>query len=275
MPTLRIDDCDVHYEVDGSGPPVLLIHGLGSCGRDWEMQRPALAARYTVVTVDLRGHGESSKPPGLYSIPRFSADVVHVLEALALGPAHVVGVSLGGMVAFQLALDAPALVRSLVVINSAPEVVPRTWKEHLAVKARFWALRLAGIRRLGERIAAMSFPEPGQEELRAALAARIASNDVRAYRASLRAIVGWSVADRLGALACPTLVVTGDQDYTPVALKEAYAARIPQARVVVIARSRHVTPLDQPAALNRLLLDFLGSDDPARPWREHALAGNA
>lgn len=272
MARLRVDGCEIHYEVGGSGPPVLLLHGLGSCGADWAPQMDALTAAHTVVTVDLRGHGESDRPPGPYGIPMFAADVVHVLETLALGPAHVVGMSLGGMVAFQLAVDAPALVRTLVIVNSAPGVVPRTAGQWLMVQGRVWALRLLGLQRVAAKVAAINFPEPGQEAQRDALAARIAGNDPAAYRATMDAIVGWTVEDRIGTIACPTLVVSGDHDYTPVSLKEAYAARMRRARVAVVARSRHVTPVDQTEAFNRLLLAFLAEHDGPGAWREASAA---
>jgi 3-oxoadipate enol-lactonase len=275
MPRLRIDDCDIHYEVVGAGPPVLLLHGLGSCAADWAPQIDALAPAYTVVGVDLRGHGESGRPPGPYSMPMFAGDLVHLLETLALGPAHVVGMSLGGMVAFQLAVDAPALVRTLVVVNSAPAVVPRTAGEWLALQSRVWGLKLLGLRRVAQRVAAINFPEPAQKSMRDALAARIAGNDPAAYRAAMDAIVGWSVADRIGSIACPALVVSGDHDYTPVSLKEAYAARMRDARVAVVPRSRHVTPVDQAQAFNRLLLAFLAEKGNVGAWRDGRVACNA
>lgn len=265
MPHVRADGCEIYYEVQGSGDVVLLLHGLGSSVRDWELQIPALAERYKIVAVDMRGHGRSGKPPGPYRIATFAADVAQVLRALDLGPAHVVGLSMGGMVGFQLAVDEPSLVRSLVVVNSGPEVVPRTLRERVALASRLVALRVVGLRGLARTIAAKNFPRADQEALRRRLVESLASNDEAAYRASTKAIIGWSVADRIGAIRCPVLVITGDQDYTPVAAKRAYAARIPGARVVVIPDSRHVTPMDQPEAFNRHLLAFLGeqSDAPA------------
>jgi 3-oxoadipate enol-lactonase len=257
MARARIGDCDVHYEVAGSGPPVLLLHGLGSCGRDWEAQVAALSPSYRAITVDLRGHGESSKPAEPYTMRLLSADVVHVLETLGVGSAHVVGFSLGGMVAFQLAVDAPSLVRTLVIVNSGPALVARTAREWFLLRSRFWALRLLGLRWVADRVATMNFPDPGQEAMRRGLAARLAANDAGAYLATLHAIDGWSVADRIGQIRAPTLVVSGDSDYTPVSAKEEYAARMLDARVVVIPRSRHVTPMDQTEAFNSVLLEFL------------------
>ena len=263
MPRLCVDGCEIHYEVTGRGEVVLLLHGLGSSQLDWEKQVPALAERYTVVTVDLRGHGRSDKPAGPYRMETFAADVAAVLRELALGPAHVVGFSMGGMIGFQLAVDAPSLVRSFVVVNSAPAFVPRTWRERLAVVLRLGALRVLGVRGLAQKIAEKNFPRADQAALRRTVAERIAGNDEAAYRAAMNAILGWSVAERVGTIRCPVLVVTGDQDYTPVASKRAYAARIPRARVAVVEDSRHCTPIDQPEAFNRLVLDFL---------KEHAAA---
>jgi pimeloyl-ACP methyl ester carboxylesterase len=242
---------------------VLLVHGRGSSTREWDRQIPALAAHHTVIAVDLRGHGQSARTPGPYSIALFADDLVHVLETLGLGPVHVVGLSLGGMVAFQLALDARPLVRSLVIVNSGPSAVPTSVREWMLLQGRLWLLRLFGPRRFGAWIARLNFPAPEQAAERQALADRIGANHLPSYLAATRAILGWSVDDRIAAIDCPTLVLTGDRDYTPVARKQAYAIRMPAARVQVIAASGHCTPVDQPEAFNRAVLDFLGG--VARP----------
>lgn len=101
----------------GSGDPVLLLHGLGSRGDDWELQREALSRSYRVVIPDLRGHGESIAPSGEWTMRDVADDVAELLRRRATGPVHVIGLSLGGMVAFQLLADHPALVRSAVIIN--------------------------------------------------------------------------------------------------------------------------------------------------------------
>jgi 3-oxoadipate enol-lactonase len=259
MPQVSVEGCEIHYEEFGTGEPVLLIHGLGSRLEDWELQVPLFSQKHRVIAVDLRGHGASAKPPGPYSMSLFARDVRGVLEAARTGPVHVVGLSLGGMVAFQLAVDAPETVRSLVIVNSAPEVVPRTLREHFALQARRWVLALFGLRTLARRVALMNFPRPDQAVQREQLAVRLAANDPAAYRATTNAIIGWSVADRIHSIRCPVLFITGDHDYTPISLKEAYAAKIQGARVSVIVNSRHVTPVDQPETFNRMVLDFLAS----------------
>ncbi|NTU78894.1 MAG: alpha/beta fold hydrolase, partial [Chloroflexales bacterium] len=176
-------------------------------------------------------------------------------------PAHVIGLSLGGMVALELALSHPDLVRSLVIINSGPEAPASTLRERLGLikvyLQRVTTVRLRGMRRMGQALAGQLLPAPEQAALRRAFIERWAQNDRRAYLAALRAIGGWSAGARLSGLRCPTLVVAAEHDYTPVAYKRAYCARIPRGELVVIAGSRHLTPLDRPAELNATLLRFL------------------
>ena len=262
MPTVLVGDIQVFYERTGAGQPILLIHGLGSSVRDWEFQVPAFAPQYEVIAADLRGHGRSAKPRGRYRVPQFAADMAGLLRALDVAPAHIVGLSLGGMVALELALSYPDLVRSLIMINSGPEAPASSVRERLGLVGvylrRVATVRLRGMRRMSEALVGLLLPEPGQATLRRTVSVRWAANDPRAYLAALRAIGGWSARARLPTLHCPTLVVAADQDYTPVAYKAAYCARIPQGELVVIAGSRHLTPLDRPAELNAAILRFLG-----------------
>ena len=142
MSKLKVRDVNLHYEITGQGQPLLLIHGLGSSARDWELQVPVFAQNYRVVAFDVRGHGRSDKPPGPYSIPLFADDAAALIRALDIAPTHVVGISMGGMIALQLAVSAPELVRSLVVVNTGPELVPRTPRERLEVLQRLFLVRL-------------------------------------------------------------------------------------------------------------------------------------
>jgi 3-oxoadipate enol-lactonase len=257
MPTLRLGDIDTFYELNGAGDPVVLIHGLGSSARDWEQQVPALADRYRVLTYDIRGHGRTSKPRGPYSVTQFAKDLVLLLEGIGHRPAHVVGISMGGMIAFQLAVDRPDLVRSLVIVNSGPALVPSKLAEYLAVWSRIAIAKLRGPGVMGGVLAPRLFPSPDQEPLRRQFVERWAENDKDAYYAALRAIIGWSVRDSVGGIRCPVLVVAADHDYTPVSAKEAYLAQIPGATLKVIADSRHATPMERPEAFNRVLREFL------------------
>jgi len=118
MPLRQANGIAMRFEVQGQGRPLLLLHGLGSCLEDWTPVVPLLTPHFQVVTCDLRGHGQSDKPPPPYSIALMATDVAALLDDLNLGPVDVAGFSLGGMVAWQLALDRPDSMRRLVVVNA-------------------------------------------------------------------------------------------------------------------------------------------------------------
>lgn len=264
MPYFDNDGCQLHYEDYGHGTPVLLIHGLGSSTLDWEFQIPVLSAHYRVLALDVRGHGRSDKPHGRYRIVDFADDVAALIEHLQLPPVHLVGISMGGMIGFQLGVDQPHLLRSLTIVNSAPQVKARNLRERLEIAKRWLLARLLPLETLAKALGKLLFPRPEQAELRQKVEQRWPRNDKRAYLASLDAIIGWGVRERLQRITCPTLVISADHDYTPVESKQAYVTELPDARLQVIDNSRHATPLDQPQRFNTVLLDFLAEvDGPA------------
>ncbi len=261
MPRLHVRDLHLYYDSTGQGHPLLFIHGLGSSTRDWEFQVPFFAQNYQVVTYDLRGHGQSDKPPGPYSMRLFAEDTAALLQALGCAPAHVVGLSLGGMIAFELAVSAPELVRSLVIVNSGPEVPIPNFKARLRVLInylqRLFIVRVLGMRRMGQVLSKRLLPGADHAELRRVFVERWAENDKDAYLAALRAMGGWSVSDRLHTISCPTLVIAADQDYTPVSFKEWYVARMPHAELAVLADARHYAAVERPQQFNEVLMAFL------------------
>jgi len=256
MPSIHSNGIDIHYDTTGSGPPLLLIHGLGSSGRDWEAQRLAFAGRYQVITFDLRGHGRSSKPPGTYAMATLAADAAALIRALRLPPVHLVGLSLGGVVAFQLMLDHPALVRSAVIVNSGPRLP--------ASRAMLWRrramIRLLGLQRSARIVSRRLFPDPAQ---RAAFLEGFKDNQQGPYLASLQALAECELSGRLGEIRLPVLAVAADQDYTPVSFKQEYVDQLADARLVVIPDSHHVLPAERPAAFNAAVLEFLAGLGPA------------
>ena len=257
MPILKVNDIDLHYEIAGEGQPVLFIHGLGSSARDWEEQMPFFSQHYQTITFDLRGHGQSQKPPGPYTMSLFASDVAGLVESLGVGPVHVLGISLGGMIAFQLAVDYPEMIRSLVIVNAGPELIVRTMKDRWNVFMRFATVRLLGMRKMGKVLSRRMFPEEEQSGIRQVFVERWAENDPRAYSESMRAIVGWSVTDQIQNIKLPTLVIAADEDYTPVSVKEAFVSKMLQAELVVISDSRHATPVDSPVKFNDTVNSFL------------------
>jgi pimeloyl-ACP methyl ester carboxylesterase len=260
MPTIRTNDVTLYYEEMGQGDPLLLLHGLGSSTEDWYFQMEPFSQHFRVIALDLRGHGRSSKPPGPYSIPMFADDIAACLNALQIPSAHILGISLGGMIAFQLALNAPAMVKSLIIVNSVPAMVVRNFADRWQLWQRSAIIELMGVRRMGEYLAVRLFPKPEQAELRQAMIERWARNDKPAYQAAMRSFIGWDVMDQLAAIACPTLVISADEDYWPVVEKELYTAKLPNARLLVVDDSRHATPVDQPDIFNTAVLEFLDSE---------------
>ena len=257
MPYCTVDDTRLYYEDEGTGPPLLFIHGLGSSGRDWAKQVPFFADRYRVLRVDLRGHGRSDRPPGPYHIEQFARDVAVFLRRCDAVPAHIVGLSMGGMVTLQLALDAPDLVRSLVVANSPADVRLHTWHDVWFYLSRRLAVQMLGMRRVGRLLAGRLFPRDDQESLRETFVERWAANDEQAYVGAVDAIMGWSVQDRLSEIEAPALIVSSEHDYTPVSVKNQMVAEMPTARLAVVPGARHALPVEKPEAFNALLSEFL------------------
>jgi len=256
MARLQAGDITINYKISGKGDPIVFIHGLGSSIRDWEFQVAFFSKDYKVVVYDVRGHGDSDKPSGPYSVPQFSFDAAMLIKKLDLGPVHVVGISMGGMIGFQLALDAPDLVKSLVVVNAGPDVLVKNFKDLFQVWQRHVLVRVFGMRKVGEVLGARIFPKESQKEIRDIFIDRWAENDPRAWLNAFKGLVGWSVRDRLGEIECPVLVVSADQDYTPVSSKEAYVKNIPKGRLVVIEDSHHATPVDQREKFNQVVFNF-------------------
>ncbi len=257
MPYVCIDETRLYWSECGDGPPLVLVHGLGSSGRDWAAQVERFADRYRVLRIDLRGHGRSERAQGPYSIAQFARDVAVFLRRKEAAPAHVMGLSMGGMVALELAAGAPALVRRLVVVNSVADMRLRSWHDVWVYASRRLAVQALGMRRVGRLLARKLFVKPEQDELRRTFVRRWAQNDKQAYLWAMDAIMRWSVADRLGRIPTPTLLVSSDEDYTPVRAKRRMAARMPNAEVAVVEEARHALPVERPAAFNATVEAFL------------------
>jgi pimeloyl-ACP methyl ester carboxylesterase len=257
MGMIAVNGTRLHYRNEGTGEPLVFVHGLGSSGHDWAKQVDAFSDRYRVITFDVRGHGQSDKPEGPYSIPLFAADAAALLRTLEAVPATIVGLSMGGMIALQLAVDAPDLVRRLVVVNSMPEAKLDSLRDRWI----YWSRRLVsswiGMRATGEFIASRIFPKPEQGTLRQQFIERWAANDKQAYLATIDAIAGWSVEEQLDQITCPTLVVAAADDYTPVSVKRNYIDRMPNASLEVIEDAHHATPVERPQTFNRIVEQFL------------------
>ena len=257
MPTLVANNTRLHYEVTGQGQTLVFIHGLGSSARDWEFQTPVFSKEYQVIIYDLRGHGQSDKPEGPYTIEMFASDLASLLAGLGVDSAHLVGISLGGAIAFQFALDYPNRVRTLTIVNSGPSLGGTPKQAQQEIERRVGLVQQYGMRAMGQALSPNLFPEPEHATLRETFIERWAENDPQAYIEATRSMLGWNVTDQLNSIQCPTLIIAADQDYTPVAAKEAYAKLMPHAQLAVIVNAHHAVPLERPTEFNARLAQFL------------------
>jgi pimeloyl-ACP methyl ester carboxylesterase len=260
MAMFERDGLKLHYLVRGSGEPVVLIHGLGSCGGDWALQVPALEGRFRTIVPDLPGSGHSAPTADGYCIRGFARALWSLLDHLEMLRPNLVGFSMGGAVALEMALQRPECVPRLALINSLASYRVDDW--HKWFEARFPALlmRLLGMRLTAKISAARLFPEPWQRSLRERAARVIAAVPMSSYLGMGHALQRWSATDRLHRLTSRTLLIAAEYDYTPLTEKLALAQRL-SAEIAVISDSRHGTPFDSTQATNACLSAFL-RDEP-------------
>lgn len=266
MPTIEISQrLRLHYldYQPDSKPAVLLLHGLGVTGNSWQLQfPPLLGAGFRVIAPDARGFGTSTYPGGSTSIAEMAGDIIALLERLQTGPVHVAGISMGGTHALQLVLDAPQLVRKLVLVNTFARLRPEKINGYFYFLRRFILVYFLNMRAQSRLVAQHLFPDPAQEELRQQLIEQILQADPKGYRGAMRALGAFNVESRLGEIRAPTLVITGERDTTvPPHFQRSLAEGIPNARRVIIPGAGHAVIADQPAIFNETLLEFLNSTE--------------
>ncbi|MFM4704430.1 alpha/beta fold hydrolase [Aeromonas bivalvium] len=241
----------------GEGPLLLLLHGLGSSSLDWQAQIEHFSHGYRVVALDLRGHGQS-RQEGPFDVPTLAADVARWLEEQP-GPAWVVGLSLGAMVALELALQLPSKVSGLVLVNGFSEFLLETAKEQERYAMRLKWLRWFGMRPLAWWLGRELFPGPELARVRRTFRLRfVQSNRKKTYKALLGALPGWSVRARLGAIRQPVAIISTSHDYLPLAKRVEQFAALPNATVHT-PQGHHAWPAEDPSRFNDLLQRILES----------------
>ena len=260
---VRANGIEIEVEEWGSGPPLLLIMGLGASKETWAAQREAFGARYRVIAFDNRGAGGSESPPPPWTVAAMAADAVGVLDAMGVPRAHVLGVSMGGMVAQEMAVRYPERVDRLVVAISfaRPDPVRRAFLLH-----RRWA-RLQGadpsqegVANLPWLLSARVLNDPARVQAILELVGAMPFMSGEAYARQIDAILEYRTLDRLHQVRARTLVVAAAEDVlTPVFLSEEIAAAIPDARLHVLPRGNHGVLVEYPDEFNYAVLDWLTS----------------
>ena len=261
----------IYWDEQGRGEPILLIMGLAYTSHMWYRSRPSLSAHYRTVALDNRGVGRSDGPSGPYSIELMASDAARVLDAAEIESAHVLGVSMGGMIAQEFALQYPTRVRSLILGCTAaggPTAVraEREAIDMLMARARMTADEAAEAAIPFIYDAATSRERIDEDtEMRRPWFPR-----PEAYTAQLQGILGWEVYPRLSGIRAPTLVIHGESDrLVPPANARLIAGRIPGATLVLIPHAGHIFLTDQTEAAHRAILGFLAEHnraaDPSLP----------
>jgi 3-oxoadipate enol-lactonase len=265
MPTVNIDGTKIYYEQVDASPywetpksPVLFIHGLSTDHTIWERQVAAFMKERPVLAVDVRGHGRSAKPPGdVYEIADHTRDMLGLLRHLGYTRTHVVGVSMGGMIAQQMALNSPDLIASisLVCTSCEPPKEGATLEWRLGVFDK--APDLAGYytpvldRGLGKNM-----PQP----LRDYMYQLAVHNSRDIQRTGMIATFSYDARERVGDIKVPTLVIGGAEDGSiPPHLSKQLASLIPGAKLEILPGSGHGPYFEAPEALNSALMTFIAS----------------
>jgi pimeloyl-ACP methyl ester carboxylesterase len=259
MPYAHLNGWRCHYLDEGSGPVLVLLHGLGSSARDWEKQLHVFSQHFRIIAPDLRGFGASQRT-GPYSVQQFADDVWALLAQLQVKRFSMLGYSMGGAVAIQMALSQPRRVLKLLISNSVPSFQPRTRQHWLMLGYRIGVMSLLGPGVLGRMAAARMFPKPEQEELRRNSALRGSRNSRWSYLRSLLSLTAWSVLDHLKDLTMPTMVLAAEHDFFSREETLKFAHSLPRGRVHIFPDTRHALPLENPGDYNAVVLKFLLRD---------------
>ncbi len=259
MAQVTVNGIELRYDRVGEGPPVLLLHGLGSSARDWENQVDRFWAVRDLIVPDLRGHGRSSKPAGPYSIEVLAQDIAGLIERLEVAPLPVVGISLGGMVGFQLAADRPDLVSRLIAVNALPAFEMTRISQRIQVGLRRVITRRLSMEKIGQVLSKRLFTDPDMDQQRATMVQRWAENDKTAYQATFNAILEWpGVKEAMSETSIPITIINSDLDYLSPDDKQPYIDAMPTAASVVIADAHHAVPMERPERFNAVLETALG-----------------
>jgi pimeloyl-ACP methyl ester carboxylesterase len=272
MPKITHNDIEIAYQARGEGTALLFISGVGYGGWFWQrlvawLEKNRTAKPLQTVTFDNRGAGESSKPPGPYSVTMLAKDTAALLDALGIQGACIFGHSLGGFIAQELAISRPDLVGRLILASTnhgGIHVVPIT-PEALQVLTDRSGDPQDLVRRGVAIAAAPGFSERQPDLVRQLIEYRL-GNPVPPAQYSAQVMAGAAMAqlseqqviDRMSQLRMPVLVLFGEHDrVVPAGNATLLAAKIPLARVRILPGCGHIFPIEDPAATGRAILEFL------------------
>lgn len=258
MPFALSHGVRIHWKLEGEdgAPALVLLNSIGTDMDLWDPLLPALRARHAVLRIDTRGHGASDAPSGDYALDALADDVFAAMDAAGIPAAALAGVSLGGMIAMEMALARPARITRLALVCTSATMDRTAWQ------TRVETVREQGMAAIADlamsRFLSRAFIA-AQPALAATIRRQLLTMPPVGYAGCAAAIRDMNLIDRLGRIACPALVVTGDHDSsTPFAGHgEHLVDGIPGSRQMSLSAA-HLATLDAPEALAAALLAFFG-----------------
>ena len=264
MPTATVNGVKLYYETSGDGPTVMMLHGYTGSHSDWAAQVPVLSPKYRVVTMDHRGHGQSDAPSsaGDYSVKIMAEDAYGLLQHLGIRRSCIMGHSMGGFMALEIALKYPESVSALVLVDTSSGEFERA-PGYAELRATLDELaRTQGMEAAFEHNAAhnpMTIEHfQRHPERREASRQKMLHTSVDGYVHVAASFARWeSLTARLSEVKAPTLIVVGDEDAPFLKPSRVMEESIANAKLAVIAGSGHSPHEETPDALNEVVLSFL------------------
>ena len=264
MPKAEINGITLDYMVEGKGEPLIMIIGLGSDQSNWRLQTASFRKYYSTITFDNRGAGKSDKPTGPYTMSMMVDDTDGLMDHLDIEKAHILGVSMGGMIAQELAINHPEKVDKLVLgctFACRDETSGFSSEVSQALEAYDGSSHdLMSLRKLVNVIIDLTFNKRSYRVLALPLMkAAIRSSSLDGFVEQLEAVLAHNAADRLGKIEAPTLVITGTEDRVikPVS-SEVIASLVPKAKLAKVEGGSHGFSGEMSREFNREVLDFIG-----------------
>ncbi len=259
MPFIETKNLRMHYQLDGpeTAPTLVLSNSLGTNLALWEPQLPVFSKDFRVLRYDSRGHGQTAVTPGEYSIAQLGSDVLNLLDALNIDRVHFCGLSIGGMTAMWLAVNAPAKINKLVICNSAPKIgKPETWNE------RIKAVREGGTSSVANQVVERWFTPEFRAQQPAAVArtkAMIESTASDGYIGAAAAVRDFDFWAKIPAIHAPTMVIAGTHDAAvPAADAQKLANEIKGSRYIEL-NAAHISNVEAANEFTAQVSAFLTS----------------
>ena len=263
MPIEHVNGVDLHYTQAGEGEDVLLLCGWGDDSSAWDAQVGPFSERYRVTVIDNRGAGQSSLPDGEFTVGDLAADAAALCDAIGVGPAHVMGFSMGGAITQELAIAHPDLTRSLVIVGSWA-FSDRLFQTFVQSSCYFAGIadddRAFAMFFLGATYSAAVFEDGRVDAFCEAVLNNPHPQSLDAFQRTGRAILHHDTRERLGSIAVPALVLHGEEDIIcPPRHSREIAGLIPGARLIGVPEQAHQPFQEDPAAFNSTVLEFWSS----------------